>query len=323
MKSRFVKIGCLMLTLVMGVSLLLTGCGGAGKYPNKSIELTVPFAAGGPVDLSARILCGEAEKTLSQKIVVVNKGGGGATEGQSYVAKASPDGYYLLAMTSSLLSNTMTKKVDYKVESFTPIMMYSYDPEVFIVPYDSPYQTINDLIEASKTTSVSCSTPGHSTSHHMAGVLLEQKTGAKFDYVHTDGASESVPMVAGGHVQAGLTNWSEVKSLVEAKKLRVLGVMSEEKDSRMPDVPTFKESGIDIIYGAWRGIAVPAGTPADVVTTLQDSFKKAIESKAVTDKLAEQGIPILYKNAADFKTHIDQEYKIQKEISAIIAQQKK
>ena len=315
LKSYLKKLCCLFLV----ISLLLAGCGSSGEFPSRSIELTVPFSAGGPVDVSVRLVCSEVENILGQAIEVVNKAGGGATEGQSYVAKADPTGYYMLAMTSSIISNILTKDVDFTIDSFTPIAMYSYDAEVLIVPYDSPYQDAADLVEAAQAAPLSVSTPGHSTSHHMAGVALEQLTGATFNYVHTDGASESVPMVAGGHVDCGMTNWSEARSLVEANRLRVIGIMSDERDERCPDVPTFKEVGLDITYGAWRGLAVPAGTPDDVVQILSDAFAQALETQSVIDAFAEQDIPIRYMNAEDFKAHLDAEFVSQQELAAIIA----
>ncbi|HWR10047.1 tripartite tricarboxylate transporter substrate binding protein [Sporomusa sp.] len=316
MNLRYSKVLIVLLGVALCAALLL-GCSSGSKeakYPAKSIEQVVPFAAGGPVDTSARILAGQVEKDLGQKVVIVNKAGGGATEGQSYVARAKPDGYTLLTYTSSLLSNTVSKKVDYTVDSFEPVAMYCFDPEVLVVYANSPYKTVNELVEASKQAEITVSTPGHSTSHHMAGVLMEQKAGAKFKYVHTKGAAESVPMVAGGHVMAGLTSWSEVKSLVEQGNLRVIGVMSETRDPRMPNVATFKESGIDIVYGAWRGIGVPKGTPPAVVTALEQAFKKAIESKTIQDSFRENGIPLTFKDAKGFAEYIKADFADQKAI---------
>lgn len=316
MNKQLAKILLIALSALL-VGLLVTGCSGEdkkAKFPTKNLEQVVPFAAGGPVDTSARILSGQAEKELGQKIIILNKGGGGATEGQGYVARAKADGYTLMTYTSSLLSNTLTKKVDYSVDSFIPVMMYSFDPEVLVVYAESPYKTVKELIEASKTNEITMSTPGHSTSHHLAGLLLESKTGAKFKYVHTKGAAESVPMVAGGHVIAGLSNYAQVKSLAEQGKLRIIGVMSETTDPQMPTVPTFRASGIDIVYGAWRGIGVPKGTPADVVATLEAAFKKAYESKTVQDRLKESGIPMMYKDAKSFAAFIKTDFQDQKNI---------
>jgi len=177
------------------------------RFPDKPITMIVPFAAGGAVDVTTRIICEEAEKALGQKILIVNKAGGGATEGQGFVARAKPDGYTLLAGSSSIVTNTITKNVDYTVDSFETIALYNYDPDVMMVPTSEPYKTIEELMAAAKKEPLSSVTSGHSTAHHIAYLLLENAAGVKFKYVHTKGGSEAVPMVAGGHAKTLLGAW--------------------------------------------------------------------------------------------------------------------
>ena len=200
---------------VLLAGILLSACtpkeSEAPAYPSKGLEFVVPFAAGGAVDLTSRILCTEVEKTLGQKFTIANKPTGGAVEGLSYVARAAADGYTLGAATSSLVTNILTKDVDFTLDSYDPIAMYSFDPMVFVVNADSPWESLDEVVEASKTQSLAASTPGLANSKHIAGMLFEQESGAKFTYVHTGGASEGVPMLAGGHVQVGCWSWGEVK----------------------------------------------------------------------------------------------------------------
>ena len=179
------------------------------SFPAKPISMIVPFAAGGAVDTTIRIISEEAEKGFGQKILVINKPGAGAAEGQGFVARSKPDGYTLLAMTSSVVTNTLTKKVDFTIDSFTPIVLYCFDPEVMFVSSTTPYQTLEDLINAGKKEPISHATPGHSTSHHVAALILEKKTGMKFKFVHTKGGGEQIPMVAGGHAKCMLASWGE------------------------------------------------------------------------------------------------------------------
>ena len=201
-------------------------------YPNKPITMVVPFNAGGAVDVTIRIICEEAEKDLGQKILVINKAGGGATEGQGFVARSKPDGYTLLAASSSIVTNTLTKEVDYKIDSFDAIVLYNFDPEVMFVHAGEPYQTIEALISHTKKEPLSSATSGHSTSHHVASLILENISGAKFKYIHTKGGTEAVPMVAGGHAKVLLGVWGESRNMVDQGKLRPLAVMSR---SGMPD----------------------------------------------------------------------------------------
>lgn len=283
-------------------------------FPTKSISLVVPFAAGGAVDSTIRILASEAEKILGQKLLIINKPGGGAAEGQGFVARAKPDGYTLLAMTSSLVTNTLTKKVDFTINSFEPIMLYCMDPEVMLVYSKAPFQNLEDMIQKGKKEPITHATPGHSTSHHLASLILEKKSGVKFKYIHTKGGAEQTPMVAGGHAQCGLGGWGPARSMVEQGNLRVLGVMSEERDPRFPDVPTFKEKGWPIIYGAWRGIAAPQGTPPEILEKLYQAFQKASERPEVQQKFDKAGYPLVKKGGKEFAAFVKADYEEVKEI---------
>jgi len=305
--------------LLMGAS---WGSKEAEKYPSKTIEAIVPFAPGGSVDVSMRILAAVAEKDLGQKMLIVNKAGGGATEGQSYVARAKPDGYTLLAMTSSVVTNTITKKVDYTIDSFDPILQYCFDPEILFVTATSPYKTLDDFMAAAKKEPIMNATSGHSTSHHIAGIVLEKLTGITLTYVHTKGGKEPITMVAGGHVVSSLGSYGVTKSLIDQGKIRVLGVMSEKRDPRFPEVPTFKEKGVDVLYGPWRGVAVPKGTPPEIVERLSRAFKKALDTEEVKTKFANTNIPIDILDGKDFAKVVKNDYESQKEILAGLAAQK-
>jgi tripartite-type tricarboxylate transporter receptor subunit TctC len=266
-----------------------------------------------------RILAAAVEKDLSQKILIVNKAGGGATEGQSYVAKARPDGYTLLAITSSVVTNTITKKVDYTIDSFDSILQYCYDPEILFVTATSPYKTLDQFMAAAKKENIMNVTSGHSTSHHIAGIVLEKLTGVKLTYVHTKGGQEPITMVAGGHVVSSFGSYGVTKNMIDQGNIRVLGVMSEKRDPRFPDVPTFKERGIDILYGPWRGIALPKGTPPEVVERLNQAFKKALATEEVKTKFANAGFPIDILDGKDFTKIIKSDYESQKSILTDLA----
>jgi tripartite-type tricarboxylate transporter receptor subunit TctC len=284
------------------------------NYPNKPISIVVPFNPGGAVDVTIRIICEEAEKTLGQKILVINKAGGGATEGQGFVARSKPDGYTLLAGSSSLVTNTLTKEVDYTIGSFDAIVLYNFDPEVMFVYAGEPYKSIEDLISHTKKEPLTSATSGHSTSHHLASLILENISGAKFKYIHTKGGTEAVPMVAGGHAKVLLGVWGESRNMVDQGKLRPLAVMSKTRDSRFPEVPTFKEKGWDIEYGAWRGIVAPKGTPPDIKEKLYQAFKKALESSQVKEKFAKADYTIMIKGPSEFDAFIKSDYENVKKI---------
>jgi tripartite-type tricarboxylate transporter receptor subunit TctC len=309
-KKMFRCLGILLLAgAVVSGWCVRDACAAEKPFPSRFLEVVVPFAPGGAVDNSIRMIGAEAEKILGQKITVLNKPAGGSVEGQRYVANAKPDGYTLLAMTSSLVTNILTKKVDYTLDSYEPLLMYSFDPMLFVISASLPYKTLAEVIAAGKEKPLTASTPGKANSKHIAGMILAEKTGMKFNFVHTKGASEGVPMIAGGHVQAGCWSWAEVKPLVEQNKIRPIALMAETRDSDLPNVPTFKELNYDILYGAWRGIAAPKGLPPAARKTLIDAFTKAVKSPAVTEKFDKAGFPVVYKDADGFRKYAEQDYK--------------
>ena len=212
------------------------------------------------------------------------------------------------------MTNTLTKEVDYKIDSFDAIVLYNFDPEVMFVHAGEPYQTIEALISHTKKEPLSSATSGHSTSHHVASLILENISGAKFKYIHTKGGTEAVPMVAGGHAKVLLGVWGESRNMVDQGKLRPLAVMSKVRDARFPEVPTFKEKGWDIEYGAWRGIVGPKGMPPGVTEKLYLAFKKALESPSVKDKFAKADYTIMIKGPSEFGAFIKIDYDSVKKI---------
>ena len=278
------------------------------NYPTKSIDLVVPFTAGGNVDLSCRILAQEMEKELGQPVSVLNKEGGGAVIGQTYVANSKPDGYTLLAMTSSFVTNVLSGTTTYDMDSIIPVAEYCFDPEIIVASADSGIETIDQFVEEGKKRELLNTTPGFSTSHHIASLLFSQKTDVQFEYMHTNGSSEQTVQLAGGHAEVGFTTYAGAASLIDQGKIKVLAICSDERSENLPDVPTLKESGIDFTYGSYRGIGVPAGTPDEIVQYLSDTMESVMNSDEVKDQFANSGLPITYANSSDLKAMLDEDY---------------
>lgn len=319
MKNSFRRVSLFLLVTILSSMLLACGntgnSGGAGNtaeveadFPTKAVEIVVPFAAGGNVDLSCRIFAPEMEKALGEAVVVQNREGGGATIGQAYVASANPDGYTMLAVTNSFVTNIIFNETPYDIDSIEPIGMFTYDPEIMLVTEGSDITSLDELIEKSKGTPLMHSTPGHTTSHHIAALLFEKATGAQFNYIHTNGSAEQTVQLAGGHAEVGFSTYGGAASLIDQGKIRVLGVASEERLESMPDVPTFKELGYDFLYGAWRGIGVPKGTAQEIKDKLSEAFKSAMESEAVKEQFRNAGFPIMYLDAEGFEQYIRNDY---------------
>lgn len=287
-------------------------------YPNKPIDLVVPFAAGGNVDLSCRILAVQLEKELGQPVNVLNKEGGGAVVGQTYAVSQKPDGYTMLALTSSYVTNVLSGTATYNMDSIEPIAEYCFDPELIVASQASGITTIQQFMEVGKTKKLLNSTPGFSTSHHIASLLFTQKTGIEFEFMHTNGSAEQTVQLAGGHADVGFTTYAGAASLIDQGKIKVLAICADTRSPILPDVPTLKESGVDFVYGAYRGLAVPAGTPENVVQILSDAMAKAMASDEVKTQFDNSGLPITYTDAATFKEFLGNDYKNMEAIQDLI-----
>ncbi|MDD2207494.1 MAG: tripartite tricarboxylate transporter substrate binding protein [Aminobacterium sp.] len=279
----------------------------AETFPQKNIKIIVPFAPGGGVDVTCRLMAEVAPKYMNgKKIVVENMPGGGAVIGQTFVSKAKADGYTILAYTSSVVTNPMTKKTTYTHKSFKPIAMYCFDPEIVMVPENSPYKTLKEFIGAAKTKEISLATPGYSTSHHIACLILENRLGVKFGYVHNESAAMQVQQLLGGHVEAGMMALGEASGFIKDGTMRALGVMTNERPKDFSFIPTFKEEGTDLVWGAFRGLAVPEGTSDETVKALDELFGKIINDEDFAARMAKAGYPLVYRNAPDFGSYVEE-----------------
>ena len=277
----------------------------ADSFPTGNITMVVPWAPGGANDVSARFMAEVSPKYLDGKeLIIVNKEGGGAVIGQTYAAESPPDGYTLLTHTTSAVSNTFTSETTFTVDSFTPIAMYSVDPEILVVPAESEFEDLSDFLEKAKQDKLIFTTPGYSTSHHMATVILEEENGLHFDYSHTEGAPQMIQQLLGQHVDAALMSYGEIQNQIEDGSLRVLGIMSAERVDHMPDVPTFREAGIDMVYGPFRGIAAPSETPKAIVDKLRDIFEKIINDPEYVENMEQSGYEVNYAGPEEYEEMI-------------------
>ena len=320
--KQFRRIAAMLLSV--GLVLGLTACnqtpagdGGdtAGtNFPNgETITIVVPFAAGGNVDLCCRIIAEEMGKVLDTNVVVENKEGGGAIIGQTYALSQPADGYTILAQTSSFV-NILSGDTEFGMEDSVAIGQYCFDPEIVVASADSGITTIEQFMEEAKNGTLTNSTPGFSTSHHIASLILAETYGLNFDYLHTDGSAEQTVQLAGGHAQVGLTTYGGAATLIEQGKIVPLAICAEERSASLPDVPTMAECGYDFVYGAWRGFGVPAGTPDEVVQILSDALKTVMETDSVIQAFEDSGFPVAYLNAEDFQTMMDNDYQSMSDI---------
>lgn len=276
-------------------------------FPQRNISLVVPFDPGGGVDTTSRIIAEAANRLLDgPQISIVNRSGGGGIVGQTFVSRAAPDGYTVLAMTSSVVTNPDLKGASYSIEDFKPVALYNLDPEVIAVSSDSPFLDIHGLIAAARGGRLDMVTAGVATSHHMAGLAVEQHTDVEFNYLPIKGFGNQLQAVMGKHADGGFWPLGEAATHARGGGIRILAIAADTRDTRFPDVPTFSESGLKIpMWATFRGWAVPAGTPDDVVAELSDLLARVNESPAYRDKMKAAGYHPVYRNAPAFKAVID------------------
>ena len=215
----------------------------------------------------------------------------------------------MLALTSSFVTNILSGDTDFGIEDAAAIGQFCFDPEIVVVSADSGITNMDEFMATAKAESLTNSTPGFSTSHHIASLIMTETFGlTPFAYMHTDGSADQVVQLAGGHAQCGLTTYGGAATLIAEGKIIPLAVCNSERHQALPDVPTMAECGYDFVYGAYRGFAVPAGTPEDVIGILSDALKQAMESEAVIKAFNDSGFPIMYMNAADYQAFLATDY---------------
>ena len=271
-------------------------------YPDKPIQLIMPYAAGGSTDLLARALAQVAPKHFPQPLVVVNKAGGGGIPGRVEVVKAKNDGYTLLFGYGSGedLVVPHQRPLPYDVfKDFETVCRMSVHSIVLAVPSASPHKSLSDLVKFAKTkeyVTASVSTKGGSVD--ITFLLFGRAAGIKVTTVPGAGGADAITSLVGGHVDFGGGHPSEVLPHIKAGRLRGLAVAFDDRDPSVPDIPIFKELGYNVVTaGSVKGVAAPKDTPKEVLAYLEAKFK-AIAGDAEFQKIMKDlGQPVLYQDA--------------------------
>jgi tripartite-type tricarboxylate transporter receptor subunit TctC len=268
-------------------------------FPTRPIQLMVAFPAGGSTDIAARIVASIAEKALGQPIVIVNRGGAGGQIGWTELVRQKPDGYYLgfinLPATNTVILDP-ERRATFTEEDLTPIINQVLDPGVIWVRADSPYKTVQDLIDAAKKSpgTIRAATTGILSDDHLAILMTEEAApGAKFRLVHLEGGAAQFKEIMAGNIDVAFDNVGSIVKRVQSGEVRALAVMDDGRSKFLPDVPTMKELGFPtVISSSTRGVAGPKEMPPPLVAKLRDILKKAMEDPEHVKKLEEQGLAI-------------------------------
>ena len=271
----------------------------------KPITLIVPYAPGGVTDTGARLMAAGLEKELGTPVTVVNKPGAASQVGLTELARAAPDGYtlsYAVLPTVITHSTVPGRDVAYTQKSFQPIAMHHYVPQVLAVRADGPYRTLKDLVDAARARpeTISISDSGLMAVPHTQVLLLQKAAGVRFTSVHYSGGAPSINALLGGHVDALAGATADALPHKASGTFRVLAIAADQPDASMPEVPTMRSLGYDVVAASWTGIVAPAGTPQPVVDALTRAARNVIDSPEHQAKLRELALAPRYLDPAAY-----------------------
>ena len=289
----------------------------AGAWPQRPIELIVPFAAGGGTDVLARALAEVARKHLPQDLIVLNRAGASGAVGWTELANARPDGYKIGIITVELTMIPHMGLTKISSDALLPVARLNADPATIAVRADSPYRSIEELIAAARKdeAAVRIGNAGPGSLGHLAAAALQDKVGVKFNHAPYRGANPAVLDLLGGHIEAVAVTPVEVATYVAAGKIRPLAIMAEQRiQAGWEAVPTLKERGIDLLIGGWRGLAVPRNTPDAVVQTLRKAMALTLKNPVLRETMAKQNMGEGYLDQPEFKAVIDRDNAVFKQL---------
>lgn len=262
----------------------------AQSFPSRPLRLVVPYAPGGNVDISARIIGPGLSDLLKQTVIVENRPGGGGNVGAALVAKATPDGHTLLVGSSGPLSvnPVVFKDVPYdSVKGFAPVSLVQIVPLVVLVSPKFNVGSVKELIERARAQPgrITMASAGSGTTNHFAIELFSSVTGAKFLHVPYKGSGPALGELLGGQVNTMVDQLTSSMGFIKEGKLKVIAVTAAKRVSALPGVPTLAESGApNYEASTYLGILAPAGTPRDVVAKLNGALRKVVDTPAVQDR---------------------------------------
>ena len=290
---------------------LLGGAGlvQAAGYPAQPVRLVVPFPAGGSTDLVARALAVEKGTLLKQSVVVENKVGAGSLIGSEMVAKASPDGYTILmaGLTNIFLPFVHKNLKFHPVDAFVGIGLVADLPNVIAVNAATPYKTFADLVKAGKAKpgSITFGSAGVATPSHLVCEMVSHQTGTQFSHVPYKGNAPAVADLIGGHIPLMCNNLGGTLPYMNSGQIRILAQTGRSRSASVPEVPTFAELGIPgLDSGLWMALVAPKGTPAEVVTTLNQALAAALNTPTLKEKFAKLGASPLNPSASAYAERI-------------------
>jgi len=289
--------------------------GGAPAFPSKTVTLVVPFTASSGSDIIARIIAPELSTRWGQPVIVLNRPGASGNLGAQAVATADPDGHTLLmAINSFTMTPSIYKDVPFDPRAdFTPVTKLAEAGYAFVVNPELPAKDMAQLMELVKSRpgEINYATPGNGTPQHLAMELLKSTHGLDIMHVPYKGIQGALTDLMGGQVQMMFSTVHSTRPLEQGGKVRFIAVTGDDRNPLAPEIPTFKEQGIDVMDGidAWYGVFAPGGTPADAVARINRDFIEVMNLPHIKDDLAQKGLRVQTSTPEEFAGVVDSDLK--------------
>jgi len=281
-------------------------------FPAKPVRCIVPFAPGGGADGIARLIQSPVSNNLGQSLILDNRSGASGVIGSEIVARAAPDGYTILLITTTHAVNaTLIRRLPYdSINDFAPVSLLVSQPNILVVRSGAAAQSVQDLVASArqKPNAISFASGGNGSSPHLSGELFALAAGVMLTHVPYKSAGPGIVDVLGGHVDMIFAGPLDVISHIKSGRLRVLAVAGAQRSTALPDVPTMAEAGYaGVETGTWYGILAPAATPPRVVKTLNSAFSQAVRSAETSTRLAALGVNVVARGPDEFRSFMHTE----------------
>jgi len=309
------RLGKSIVTGLVGAAAIAAGLAIAA-YPDKTINYIIAFGPGGESDISARLQEPYFKQFTGQSVAIQYKAGAGGAAAWSQINAAPGDGYTIIGTNlPHIVLQPLQKDVGYKTDELANVYWFHYTPDALIVTADSPFRTLDDLVAAAKKApgTLTFTGSGTNSANHLAQQRFDKLAGIKTAYIPSKGTGESNTALLGKHV-SGAWSYTTVGTQL-GKQVRCLGVAMEKRHPSLPDCPTFKESGIALVGGAYRGIAVPNTTPKELQQTISDLIGRINKDPAFVKSMEEKGFAMIDVGLAEMPAFMTERRKEYEEIA--------
>lgn len=297
--------------LCLTVAASSPGAHAQDHYPSRTVEIVVPFAAGGGTDVLARLLADGLSRRLGQTFVVLNRPGANTNLGTQIVVKSKPDGYTLAMASLGIAANpSLYRRLGYNpATDLAPISLLANAPTMLVVNPALPANNLKEFIAYVKAHpgKLNYASYGAGSGPHLATELFKSMTGTDIVHVPYGGGGPAAVGVTGGQVHMLFASVLPVLSLARSGKLKAIAIAADKRSPLLPDVPTFREGGLDYETGTWFGLLAPAKTPAAIITTLHANTVDVLKDPDLRRRMSGQGADVVGNTPAQFRAHIEAE----------------